>query len=236
MTSFTLPPDHPRIRQVNSFQELVTTPWANGVNALCWPRMLPGDFGEVAARLRLGPGITTLEEEMLAELPVSPAGRLAIEAMLADLSLLRDHGLDPALNGIDGYPRDEHAGPVPTDVFSYHADSAPVPADTWLCTYHGASSEVLGNEEVRRCVDIPETRAELFREFGGAEGPDFEEFLHEHCYDLHYVPVAGAQPFAFGLGNLWRISLEYPGCPVPPCVHRAPLTHAGDPPRLLLIS
>ena len=27
-----------------------------------------------------------------------------------------------------------------------------------------------------------------------------------------------------------------PGSPVPPCIHRAPETHPGDPPRLLLIS
>lgn len=49
MTPFTLPPDYPRIQRVNSFQELVTTPFADCVNALCWQRTLPGDFSEVAA-------------------------------------------------------------------------------------------------------------------------------------------------------------------------------------------
>jgi hypothetical protein len=32
---------YPRIQQVNSFQELVSTPFAGGVNALCWQRTLP---------------------------------------------------------------------------------------------------------------------------------------------------------------------------------------------------
>ena len=45
-----------------------------------------------------------------------------------------------------------------------------------------------------------------------------------------------AEPFSFGLGNLWRIAVEYPDSPVPPCVHRAPATIPGRPPRLLLIS
>jgi hypothetical protein len=30
--------------------------------------------------------------------------------------------------------------------------------------------------------------------------------------------------------------VEYPGSPVPPCIHRAPLTHRDDSARLLLIS
>jgi hypothetical protein len=30
--------------------------------------------------------------------------------------------------------------------------------------------------------------------------------------------------------------VEYDGSPVPPCIHRAPDTRPGDPPRLLLIS
>jgi hypothetical protein len=80
------------------------------------------------------------------------------------------------------------------------------------------------------------TRAELLSAFGGDDGPDFRAFLTDHCYDLHYAPAAGARPFSFGHGNLWRIATDYPGSPVPPCVHRAPDTQPGDPPRLLLIS
>ena len=232
----TLPPDYPRIRTVESFHELLETPFADGVNALCWPRTLPGDFGEVVERLGVSEGIATLDEAWLLSLPVSAAGRIAIAILLEDQRLLRAHDRDPVLNCIHGYPRDAAAGPVPTDVFSFHADSAPVEADTWLCTYHGPASEGLRNDEARRRVDHAETRAELLRLFGGPDDDDFREYLNDHCYDLHYAAVPQARPFAFGLGNLWRIAVDYPGSPVPPCIHRAPATLPGEPPRLLLIS
>ncbi len=236
MSPFTLPPGYARIQRVGSFHELVTTRFAHGVNALCWERTLPGDFGEVVAQLGSdGEAIVTLDEARLRSLPVSAAGRTAIEQRLADLRLLRDHDLDPVLNCINGYPRDEEPVVVPTDVFSFHADSAPVEADTYLCTYHGPPSEGLRNEDAQRRVNIPETRAELLKLFGGADGDAFREFLSEHCYDLHYAPAPHARPFSFGLGHLWRIALEYPGSPVPPCLHRAPATLPGQR-RLLLIS
>jgi hypothetical protein len=237
MSSLNLPSDYARIRCVTSFDELIATPWADGVNALCWARTLPGDFAEVVTRLDTGEGIVALDEDQLRALNVSAAGRTAIDVMLADLHSLQKHQLAPVLNCIHSYPRDEAPGPVPTDVFSFHADSAPVPADTWLCTYHGAASEGLRNEEAHRRVDMPATRAELLRLHGGADDESFREFLNENCYDLHYAPAtATTLPFNFGLGNLWRIATEYPGCPVPPCLHRAPNTLPGDQPRLLLIS
>ncbi len=232
---FTLP-DYHRIKQVQSFDELVSTPFAEGVNALCWQRTLPGDFGEVLNHFVGGEAIVTLDDARLLALPVSAAGRVAVDILLADLQLLRAHELDPVLNCINGYPRDESSGPVPTDVFSFHADSATTETNTYLCTYHGLPSEGLRNEEAQRRVDVPETRAELLKLYGGADDAEFRSYLNENCYDLHYAPIPSAQPFSFGLGNLWRIAIEYPGCPVPPCVHRAPLTYLGQPPRLLLIS
>ena len=84
-------------------------------------------------------------------------------------------------------------------------------------------------------MDIPETRAELLRLHGGADDAAFAEFLRENCYDLHYAPAPGARPYSFGLGNLWRIATDWPGSPVPPCVHRAPAPLPGQS-RLLLIS
>ena len=69
MSSFTLPADYPRLQVVRSFHELVTMRFAGGVNALCWPRTLAGDFGEVVARLGAGEGIVTLDEERLRALP-----------------------------------------------------------------------------------------------------------------------------------------------------------------------
>jgi len=231
-----LPSDYPRIRRVHSFRELVSTPFSGGVNALVWERSLPGDFSEVVEQLGAGEGIVTLEESQLLSLPVSVAGRIAIEALLADQQLLRAHELDPVLNCIYGYPRDERQAPLATDVFSFHADSATVETDTWLCTYHGAPSEGLRNEEAQRRVDMPATRAELLQVYGGQNDDDFREFLNENCYDLHYAVVPQAQPFSFGLGNLWRIAVDWPGCPVPPCIHRAPERLPGQTPRLLLIS
>ena len=236
MTPFILPPGYPRLKRVDSFSELVTTPFADGVNALCWPRPLPGNYSEIVEQLAVGEGITTLEDARLRALSVSVAGRAAIDFLLADQRLLRDHGLDPVLNCINGYPRDVTPSPVATDVFSFHADSAPVEADTWLCTYHGPASEGLRNDEALRRVDLPATRAELLQLFGGEDNDAFREILNENCYDLHYAPVPLAQPFSFGVGNLWRIAVDWPGSPVPPCIHRAPATQPGQPPRLLLIS
>ena len=236
MISFAPPADYARIQQVKSFRELVTTPFRSGVNALCWARTLPGNFSEVVEQLDASEGITTLDDSRLMALPVSVGGRIAIDILLEDLRLLRDHDLAPVLNCVNGYPRDENPGPVPTDVFSFHTDSATVEIDTWLCTYHGPASEGLRNDQAQRCVDLPETRAALLKLFSGTDDNDFREYLNENCYDLHYAPVPDAHPFSFGMGNLWRIAVEYPGSPVPPCIHRAPATLPGDPPRLLLIS
>ena len=91
-------------------------------------------------------------------------------------------------------------------------------------------------EEGRDADKHPETRAELLRLFGGKDDADFREYLKENYYDLHWAPLPGAVPFSFGIGNLWRIAVDWPGSPVPPCIHRAPGTLPGEAPRLLLIS
>jgi hypothetical protein len=236
MTPFALPPGYARVKVVKSFHELVTTPFAGGVNALCWQRTLSGSFSEVLEHLVISEEITTLDDSRLNALPVSVAGRAAIGILLEDQRLLRAHGLAPILDCIRGYPRDEDCGTVPTDVYSFHVDSATAQTDTYLCTYHGPASEGLRNEEAQRRVDIPETRAELLKRFGGKDGRDFLEYLNENCYDLHYAALPQARPFSFGVGNLWRIAVDYPGSPVPPCIHRAPATLPGAAPRLLLIS
>lgn len=224
------------IRFAGSFRDLVATPFGQGCNAVCWPRRLVGDFAEVVACLGAGEGIVGLEEARLRGLPLSAAGRAAVEHMLEDVRLLRSHGCAPELNCIHGYPHDEDGEPFPTDVYSFHADRAPIAAETWLCTYHGAASEGLRNDEARRRVDLPAVRAELLRRFGGNDDSDFAAYLEETCHVLHYLPLPHAQPFSFGLGNLWRIAVEHPDSPVPPCIHRAPFSGPERPPRLLLIS
>jgi len=223
------------VRFVAGFAELLGTPFTATVNALCWRRHLPGDFAAVIAALGSGQGIVEVAEERLESLPLGPAGRLAAEAMLADLRRLRGHDLAPSLNGVhDCLPAADGAA-VPTDVTSFHVDSAPVEVDTWLCTYHGASSEGLSPGDAVPKVELPEIRAALLQEYGGADDAGFAEFLHEHSYDSHYAPRPGATPYAFGTFALWRIATRWPGCPAPPCVHRAPANPPGAP-RLLLIS
>lgn len=229
------PPSH-HIHTVASFAELVATPFLGEVNALCWPRSLAGDFAEVIAQLSPGAGITPLDDDELAALVLSPEGALARDQMLADQALLRARGLDPVLDCITGYRSDATEGPVSTDVYSFHADSAPVEADTWLCTYAGSPSQGLPNGMAVRRVDVPETRAALLKHYGGADAEGFAAYLAEQCFDLHYAACAGAVPYSFGTGNLWRIAIRYPGCPVAPCIHRAPPMPEGAPPRLLLIS
>ena len=227
--------DEPRIRIVNCFRELVTTPFGNGVNALCWPRQLEGDFSEVAERMDVGQGITHLSVEQLRALALSPSGKVALATMLADYHLLSEHGLDPALDCINGYPPVDETVLMRTDVCSFHVDSATGEADTFLCTYFGTSSEGLRNEEAVRRVDLPETRTKLLKAYGGADDEGFCDWLNDHYYDLHYAPLPGATPFAFGTANLWRVATLYPGSPVPPCIHRAPDPIPGQT-RLLLIS
>jgi len=229
-------PGHRRIKKVSSFEELVSTPFGGEINALCWERSLLGDFAEVVRELGVGKGITTIDDERLLTLSLSKEGCIARDILLKDQQLLRSHELLPVLDCINGYFHDLEAGPVPTHVQSYHADSATVQADTYLCTYHGLSSEGICNDESIRRVEIPETRAELLKLYGGADDHGFQNYLNENFFDLHYASLPGARPYSFGVGNLWRIAIEYPGCLVPPCIHRAPATPSGPSQRLLLIS
>jgi len=233
---FTLSSDYSRIKVVKSFEELIHTPFQNGINAICWQRTLTGDFDEIVRQLVLQDDITTLDDDLLQSLPLSPAGKEAVATLLQDQQLLRDAGLAPILDCIRAYPRDEEAEAVPVHVYSFHADSATVEADTYLCSYNESCSEGLRNEEAQRRVDLPDVRARLLEDFGGQDDEAFREYLNDNCYDLHYAPLPNAQPFRFGIGNLWRIAVEYPGSPVPPCIHRAPENLPGRPPRLLLIS
>ncbi|MBK8040467.1 MAG: hypothetical protein IPK22_25535 [Verrucomicrobiaceae bacterium] len=235
MPSPHIPPTHPSIRLVSSFDELLNTPLRDGVNALCWPRCLAGDFTEVAQRLPMPLGITHLAEEDFCLLELSAEGHLAADQMLADLHVLQEHGLDPVLDSVNGCSHPILGPYQRTDVGSWHVDSATAEADTWLCTYHGASSEGLFPEDAIPRIEMPEARAELLRLFGGRDDETFTEWLDEHFHDLHYAARESARPYVFGIGNLWRIATRHPEVAVPPCVHRAPDSALGQK-RLLLIS
>ena len=229
------PLDHPHVRYVNSIYELVSTPMRDGVNALCLRRTLEGDFEEVIRHLHVERGITTLERDQLLTLPVSAAGKIAIETMLRDQEQLRAYGFDPEIDCVNGYIGHDQQDLMRTDVCSFHVDRATDIADTYLCTYAGASSIGVCHEDVILRAQEPTVRARLLADFGGADDESFLEYLTENYYDLHYDALPNARTFRFGVGHLWRIAIDYPGTDVPPCIHRAPDPIDGEPPRLILI-
>jgi hypothetical protein len=226
-------PEETQINRVASFQELVSTPFPGGVNAMCWSRTLAGDFEEIVNQVAQTENIVELDEEQLLELRLSAKGQLARDILLHDLKLLKAHGASPVLNLIHYYERDDAYPFFPTDVYSFHVDRSPIPTDTYLCTYYGAPSEILPNALAEQKVLVPEIREELRKLYTGAE-QGFESFLREHFFDLHYQAKPQAAPISLGVGNLWRLAVDNPTSTVLPCVHRAPLELTGQP-RLLLI-
>jgi hypothetical protein len=224
------------VRYVDSFEALIAARFEGDVNALCWPRHVSGDFQEILDKLNADDGMTTIEDDDLTALELTAAGARARDFLLADQALLRAHGLAPSLDVITSYPCDDSNGVIATDVYSFHADRAPIAADTYLCTYVGAPSEAVANAFAMRRVDDPETRARALLAYGGADDDGFAAYLAEHSYDLHYAERPGATPYGFGLYNLWRIAIMHPESPVLPCIHRAPAMPPGAPSRLLLIS
>ncbi len=240
MNPFSSFAGNPRIQVVTSFEALLATPLAANCNAVCWQRTLAGDFEEVMRGGVVGreatDGIYTLDEASLSAMRVSAAGATAVATLVSDLQRLQQVGHQPKLDCVVRYARDDEDEVMATDVYSFHVDRATVATETFLCSYTEPASEGLCNEDAVRRVDMPQIRARLLEEFGGCEGEEFTAWLAEHCFDLHYAPVAHGRPFDFGVGNLWRIAVDYPGCPVSPCIHRAPETPHGAPPRLLLIS
>ena len=219
---------------VESFQDLVATPFRGATNAVCWKRKLTGDFAEIVSKVTLHDNIVLLEPDELRALPLSEEGQLARDIILQDWELLRAHGAAPVLNVISCYERDDASPFFPTDVYSFHADRSTVPTDTFLCTYYGEPSEILPNAQALQKILVPEIRAELRKLYGGADDEGFESFLTEHFFDLHYQALPAASPVSLGIGNLWRLAIDYPESEVAPCVHRAPKEKNGQP-RLLLI-
>ena len=228
-----LPKATNQIHLVTNFKDLVSKPFQGETNAICWTRQLTGDFSEIVKKVELTENIATLGEEELRELKLSEQGQLARETLLNDLKLLTAHGASPTLNVIKYYERDDALPFFPTDVYSFHVDRSPVPTDTYLCTYYGESSEILPNSKGRQKIHVPEIRDELKKLYQGA-AKDFESFLSEHFFDLHYQAESDAHPISLGLGNLWRLAVDHPESKVPPCLHRAP-KEKKEQPRLLLI-
>lgn len=221
-----------QIYYVRNFQDLVATPFNKEMNAICWSRELKGDFAEIVSKVALNGNITEIEQEELRDLQLSEQGQFAREILLNDLELLKAHGASPVLNVITHYEQDDTYPFFPTDVYSFHVDRSPIPTDTFLCTYYGDPSEILPNSQGLKKILIPEIRDELKKVYQGPD-EDFDSFLSDHFFDLHYQAKPGARPISLGVGNLWRLAVDHPGSKVPPCLHRAPREKSGK--RLLLI-
>jgi hypothetical protein len=225
--------ENSQVKVVSAFDELINTGFEGAKNAICWHRNLAGDFKEVVAKLQFKENITEISIEELLALSLSLEGAIAREIILNDLKLLTALGASPILNLLKSYERDEELDFISTDVYSYHVDRSPIAAETFLCTYNGAASDILPNDQVEQQVLIPEIRQQLQDLYDGPEA-GFEDFLKEHFFDLHYRPKATAVPLNLGVGHLWKLAVDHPEQEVLPCVHRAPLENDGEY-RLLLI-
>ena len=222
-----------QISTVSNFSELINLHFHGEVNAVCWHRNLTGDFKEIVTKLHLVENITEVSTEDLLALQLTKQGNLARETILNDMQLLADFGASPSLNLLKNYERDDELDFFATDVYSFHVDRSPIETDTFLCTYHGAASDLVSNDQVEQKILIPEIREKLKQLHNGPEA-EFERFLEEYFFDLHYQLKPNAQPVNLGLGHLWRLAVDHPTQKVLPCVHRAPVETVGEY-RLLLI-
>lgn len=222
-----------QVQHVSNFEAFVATSFHGAMNAVCWNRELKGDFSEIVNKVESAENIITLEPQDLLVLELSEEGHLAREILLNDLKLLESLGASPVLNVIKQYERDDSYPFFPTDVYSFHVDRSPIPVDTILCTYYGDSSEIVPNSQVQQKILVPEIRNELRKLYDGPE-EEFEVFLSEHFFDLHYQAKPDAEIVNLGIGHLWKLATDHPDNQSLPCVHRAPEESSGKS-RLLLI-
>lgn len=224
---------HHQVQSVSSFDELVNINFQGNTNALFWQRNLEGDFEEIVLQLKLKENITEVSVEDLVSLNLTDEGKKAREIIINDLQALTCFGASPSLNLLKCYERDEEFDFISTDVYSFHVDRSPVATDTFLCTYHGAASDILPNEQAEQKIQVPKIRKKLRELYDGPED-EFEIFLKECFFDLHYQAKPGAQFINLGKGNLWKLAVDHPDQQVLPCIHRAPIENDGEY-RLLLI-
>jgi hypothetical protein len=225
--------DSSQIGMVSTFSELINTDFKGERNALCWYRNLEGDFAAIVDQLQIKENITEVYPKDLLALQLSEKGNIAREIILNDLRLLADFGASPALNLLKCYERDDEFDFISTDVYSYHVDCSPIATDTFLCTYHGAASDIISNAQAEQKILIPEIRKKL-KDLHNGPSEEFENFLKENYFDLHYQAQPQVVPVNLGLGHLWRLAVDHPEQQVLPCIHRAPIENEGEY-RLLLI-
>lgn len=220
-----------QILQIDGIQDLIAKDFNGRINAMCWQRELKGDFLEIVKKIEATGNLLTLKEKQIIELDLSMQGQLARKVILEDIRVLKEHGAEPTLNLIKYYDKDDSF--FPTDVYSFHVDHSPVPTSTFLCTYYGASSDILPNKQAIQKVCIPEIRAKLRALYDGAES-GFNDFLKAYYFDLHYDAKENAEIINLGNGNMWKLAVDHPKSKVLPCIHRAP-KEKKDESRLLLI-
>ena len=225
--------DTSQIGIVSTFSELVQTNFVGEMNALCWHRNLDGDFTAIVDQLHFKENITEVSPKDLLELQLTEKGKRAREIILNDLQLLSDFGASPSLNLLKCYERDDEFDFISTDVYSFHVDRSPIATDTFLCTYHGTSSDIISNTQAEQKILMPEIREKL-KELHDGPADEFEDFLKENYFDLHYQVKPHSNPINLGLGHLWRLAVDHPKQQVLPCIHRAPIEKEGEY-RLLLI-
>lgn len=222
-----------QIKTFSTFDELVNNRFQGNTNAFCWQRNLDGDFAEIVKQLSLKEDITEISTDDLLELQLSPMGNRAREIILNDIQLLENFGAASSLNLLKSYERDDEFNFIARDVYSFHVDRSPIAADTYLCTYFGASSDIVPNHQATQKILIPEIINEL-KTLHQGHSESFETFLEENFFDLHYEAKPNATPINLGNGHLWRLAVDHPFQEVLPCIHRAPKEKKGEY-RLLLI-
>lgn len=222
-----------QIKIFSTFEELVNTHFQGNTNAFCWQRNLEGNFAEIVAQLQLMDDITEISKEDLLQLELSEPGNRARQIILNDIQLLENFGAAPSLNLLKSYERDDEFNFMARDVYSFHVDRSPIAADTYLCTYFGASSDIVPNHQATQKILIPEIINEL-KTLHQGHSESFETFLEENFFDLHYEAKPNATPINLGNGHLWRLAVDHPFQEVLPCIHRAPKEKKGEY-RLLLI-
>ena len=222
-----------QIQCVSSYEELFDSAFKGNTNALCWERNLIGDFSEIIYKVNATENISTLSVGDLNSLDLSILGKIARDTIVTDFQLLESFGASPVINIIKHYEKDDALPFFPTDVYSFHVDRSPIPTNTFLCTYFGESSEIIANSKAEQKILIPEFRVELKKLHQGNDN-EFEAFLSEYFFDLHYKPKPGEGVTKLGNGNLWKLAVDHPQSKVLPCIHRAPIEKKGES-RLLLI-
>ena len=225
-------PKSSNLVHVNNFQDLISTPFHGTTNAISWSRELEGDFEEIVNAIAFEGTMLEIDEEDLLALELSEAGKVARETILSDFKLLSELGASPVLNIITNYEADEHPF-FPKDVYSFHIDRSPIATDTFLCTYYGDASELISNEHAIQKIQIPEIQKKIEKAYIG-EATDFDAFVSEHFFDLHYQALEDATIIRADIGHIWRIAVDHPESKVLPCVHRAP-RETSRRKRLLLI-